>query len=112
VLRLPAVRGGRRRSVVVRRQHREAALARYFADATPVTLEAGRVALHSVVGAPVALDALVPGTLVGLRDADGHTVALGVVLAVDAAHGTLVVKTSAARADITAVTLGETTMAA
>jgi polynucleotide 5'-hydroxyl-kinase GRC3/NOL9 len=112
VLRLPAVRSARRRSVVVRRQHREAALARYFAEATPVTLDAGRVALHSVAGTPVALDALVPGTLVGLRDADGRTLGLGVVIAADTARGTLVVKTRAARADITAITLGETTVAA
>jgi polynucleotide 5'-hydroxyl-kinase GRC3/NOL9 len=112
VVRLPAVRGGRRRSVVVRRQHRDAALARYFAEATPVTLDAGRVALHSVAGAPVALDAVMPGTLVALRDAEDRTLGLGVILAADAARGTLLVKTSAAHGDIARVTLGETTVAA
>ena len=112
VVRLPAVRGGRRRTVVVRRQHRDAALARYFAEATPVTLDTARVALQSVAGAPVALDALVPGTLVALRDADDRTLGLGVILAADAARGTFLVKTSAARGDIARVTLGETTVAA
>jgi polynucleotide 5'-kinase involved in rRNA processing len=109
VVRLPAVRGGRPRSVLARRQHREAALARYFAGARIVTLDVHRVALRSVAGAPATLDALVVGTLVDLRDAEGRTLALGIVTAVDPARGTLVVKTGAAGGDVKTVTIGETT---
>ena len=112
LVRLPAIRGGRARTVVARRQHREAALARYFTGARIVTLDATRVALRSVTGAPVAVEAVVPGTLVGLRDADDWTRALGVVIAADPARGTVAVKTVAARGDVTTMTIGETTGAA
>jgi polynucleotide 5'-hydroxyl-kinase GRC3/NOL9 len=108
VLRLPAVRAGRSRSVVARRRHRDAVLARYLAAAREITLDATRVALRAITGAPVALDAIVPGTLVGLRDADGRTVALGVVTETDAPRGTLVVRTVAESADVKTVTIGET----
>jgi polynucleotide 5'-hydroxyl-kinase GRC3/NOL9 len=111
VVRLPAVRAGQARGAVARRQHRAAALERHFAAAREVTLDASCVALRSVTGAPVTLDAIVPGTLVGLRDAEDHPVALGVVTATDPAHGTLVVKTVAARGDVRTVTVGETTAA-
>jgi polynucleotide 5'-hydroxyl-kinase GRC3/NOL9 len=112
LVRLPAIRGARARTVVARRQHREAALARYFAGARDLTLDARRVALRSITGAPVALAALVPGTLVGLRDADDRTLALGVITAADPAHGTVAVRTVAARGDVKTMTIGETTGAA
>jgi polynucleotide 5'-hydroxyl-kinase GRC3/NOL9 len=105
VLRLPAVRDARPRSPAARRRHRESALARYFADARTVTLDATRVAVRSLGGDHVPLDALVPGTLVALRADDG-TLALGVLEGADSARGRLIVKTPRAATDVAAVTIG------
>lgn len=109
VLRLPAVHGTRRRTVADRRRHRAAVLARYFAEARAITLDATRVPLRSVAGDAVALDALVVGTLVGVRDAAGGSLALGAIEGVDSARQTLTLTTPAAPARIASVTIGETT---
>ena len=110
IVRLPAVRGLRARSPAVRRRHRELALARYFADARAVTLDAARIDLRSVVGAPVALETLIAGTLVALQAADGTTLALAVVEATDPARATLTVRTTRTGADVATVVIGETTL--
>jgi polynucleotide 5'-hydroxyl-kinase GRC3/NOL9 len=109
VLRLPAVRGGRPRTPAVRRRHRETALARYFAGAGTITLDARRVAVRALGGAAVALEALVAGTLVALRGANDDTLGLGVVEAADPVAATLAVRTSATAANVATVTVGETT---
>jgi polynucleotide 5'-kinase involved in rRNA processing len=70
VLRLPAVRVARPRSAAARKRHREVALARYFADARTITVDATRVAVRSLTGEPVALDMLVAGTLAALHGED------------------------------------------
>jgi len=109
VVRLPAVRGMRARSVTDRRRHREAALARYFTGAHALTLDATRIALRSVTGDPVDVTAVTPGTLVGLVGARGETLAVGAIDGVDAAKQTLTVTSHARAADIASVTIGETT---
>lgn len=111
VLRLPAMRGTAPRSPAARRRHREGVLARYFAGARAMTLEASRLTLRSASGAPLALDTLAPGVLVGLQDAGGATLALGVIEAADAAHETLTLRTPHTRADVATVVVGETTLA-
>ena len=111
IVRVPAVRGLRARSPAMRRRHRELALARYFADARAVTLDATRVDVRSVVGAPVALETLLAGTLVALNAADGATLALGVIEAADPARATLTLRTTHKGADVAAVVIGETTLA-
>ena len=107
IVRLPAVHGARPRSAADRRRHREAALARYFAGAHAVALDATRVALRSVAGEPVAIETLVPGTLVGVRGAGGETIALGTIERAE--HHTVTLTTHASPADIASVTIGETT---
>jgi polynucleotide 5'-kinase involved in rRNA processing len=111
VLRLPAVHGARPRTAADRRRHREAALARHLAGARTVWLEATHVALRSVTGAPVPLEALGAGTLVALRGGAGQLLALGVVEAVDAPGARLAVRTTATGA-VVELTIGETTAAA
>ena len=110
IVRLPAVRGLRARSPAVRRRHRELALARYFADARAVTLDATRLDLRSIVGAPVAVETLLAGTLIALKAADGATLALAVVEATDPARATLTVRTTYKGADVATVMIGETTL--
>lgn len=108
VLRLPAVRGGRPRTPAARRRHRETALARYFAGAATIMLDARRIPVRALGGAAVVLDAVATGTLVALHGATGDTLALGVVEAADPVTATLTVRTSAAAADVATVTVGET----
>ena len=108
VLRLPAVREGRPRTSAVRRRHRESALARHLADARPLTLDASRIAVRSLAGAPLALEQVTPGTIVALHDANGATLALGVVEAAEPAAGTVTVRTTRAAAEVAAITVGET----
>ena len=111
VIRLPAVRGARPRTAAARKRHREVALARYLDGARTITLDATRVAVRSVTGAPMTLDAVAAGTLVGLRGTDGTTVALGAIESVDHAQRTFAVRTTATDVSaIAAVTIGETTV--
>ncbi|HYE90708.1 MAG TPA: Clp1/GlmU family protein [Terriglobales bacterium] len=111
VLRLPVVTGGRPRSPAVRRRHREAALARYFADARAIVLDATRVALRSLRDEPAALADVTLGALIELRDADARTLGLGVVEAVDVERATLRVRTTAGARAVASVTIGEATAA-
>lgn len=82
VVRLPAHGRPRSRSQVARRQHRIEALAAYLRDARSVSVA------RSAVELPRGLQWTdVVGGLCGLDDADGNTIALGVVEEV--AHDTL-----------------------
>jgi len=109
LVRLPAVRGTRARSVADRRRHREAALARYFSGAREVALDARRVALRSVTGDSVDIATLAPGMLAGLHGPSGETLALGVIERAEPAGQTVTVTTHARAADVASVTIGETT---
>ncbi len=108
VVRLPAVRGGRPRTPVVRRRHREAALARHLVGARPMTLATARVSVRSLAGAPLPLEQVRSQTIVALHDAGGETLALGVVEAVDLAAGTVTVCTTPSAAGVATITVGET----
>ena len=112
LLRLPAVRGTRARSVADRRRHRELALARYLAGSEAITLDTTRVALRSITGEPVVVDAVMRGTLVAVRDARDVTLALGVVEGVVAGKGALTVRTHARATDVAGVTIGDLTITA
>jgi polynucleotide 5'-hydroxyl-kinase GRC3/NOL9 len=111
MLRLPAVRGTQSRSPDVRRRHRVAALARYFADARSMTLDTSRIALRTVTGAPVAPETLAEGTLVALQGTNGDTLALAVIDATDLGRNRLTLRTTYAGASVAAVVIGETTLA-
>ena len=76
-------------------------------DPPALTLDVTRVPLRSITGEPVAIDALVAGTLVGLRNAHGDTIGLGTLERAE--HHTVTLATHASPADIASVTIGETT---
>jgi polynucleotide 5'-hydroxyl-kinase GRC3/NOL9 len=81
VLRLPARGRARSRSQAVRRRHRADALDAYLRTAPAVAFARSRVA----VDAPPGLDpAAARGALCGLDDAQGRTLALGVVESITA----------------------------
>jgi len=109
VVRLPALSGVAPRTQAARRRHRELALARHLEGARPVVLDAARVAVRSIAGAPVALETIAPATVVAVHDRDGAALALGVVEAADASAGTLTVRTAHAAHGIASVTVGEMT---
>jgi polynucleotide 5'-hydroxyl-kinase GRC3/NOL9 len=109
VVRLPAVIGGRPRTQAARRQRRSHSLVRYFAEATPVTVNVPAVRVVSLRGDPVALSAIAPRTIAALDDAHGKTLALGIVEEIDAEHGVLAVRTSVRASSIARVRLGEAT---
>lgn len=139
ILRLPAVPAARPRSAEERRRRRERALAAYFAGAQAVTLDLdrlrgpepssgrGRAAAHAAPGetafgcsdAP-AHDGPFPDLsgddlrdmLVGLDDAAGETLGLGIVRACDRGTGTLVVETPVPGPAIDRVRLGRRPVAA
>lgn len=100
VLRLPAA-GGRRRTPEERRQHRERALRAYLADARPVDLRLGPVALRTVEGAEA-----VEGALAGVENAAGETLGLGRVIRVDRSASAVTVETPVAERAIAAVVVG------
>jgi polynucleotide 5'-hydroxyl-kinase GRC3/NOL9 len=110
LVRLPAVRGARPRSVADRRRHRAAALARYFEGAPPLTLSTARVAVRAVGGEPFT-GALVAGTLVGLHDRDGATLGVGAIDRASAGEETMTVIAHVRGTDVASVTIGETTLA-
>jgi polynucleotide 5'-hydroxyl-kinase GRC3/NOL9 len=89
VVRLAAASVVRRRSADERRRWRESAFATYFADARQVEVDLGRVLPGEPRHPGDALDDLV----VGLDRADGETLGLGVVRAVDLARRALVLQT-------------------
>jgi polynucleotide 5'-hydroxyl-kinase GRC3/NOL9 len=111
VLRLPAVLGGRRRTPVARRRHREEAVARHLTGARAITLDLGRVAVRSLAGEPVTLDTLVPGAVVALHAVGGEPLALGVVAGSDPTARTLTVASTCSAREVVLVTVGETTAA-
>jgi polynucleotide 5'-hydroxyl-kinase GRC3/NOL9 len=132
VLRLPPAAAARRRSAEERRRHRAQALAAYFRGARAVTLDlerlarAGRPACLAAAHRPPAPAAgpggscPVPGegplparlaeglrgTLVGLHDAAGETVGLGIIRGCDPDAGRLVVETPVPGGTIDGVRLG------
>lgn len=83
VVRLLAPGRPRSRSQIARRGHRAAALDRYLAGATVLSLDATRVTVTPPRGVP--REACL-GALCGLQDAAGMTVALGVVNEIDGAR--------------------------
>lgn len=94
----PAVRP---RDFAARRAHRAAAFRRYFADAAPLEVPWGRLA---VFPAPV----FSPGRLVALEDVQGFALALGIVLETDAANRTVSLLTPARSLEgVDAVRLGD-----
>jgi polynucleotide 5'-hydroxyl-kinase GRC3/NOL9 len=101
IVRLPALEGHAPRRQAARRAHRRRALDAYLRDARPVALDLARVRFT-----PPAHGRTVPGTIVGLCDAAGETVAIGVVREVDEAARRLVVETPAAPARVAAVAAG------
>ena len=109
VLRLPAIRGMRPRSPAARRRHRHAALARHLEGASPIVLEVACVEVRAITGESVSLENVTVGVIVALHAANGDTLALGVVDALDLAAGTLTVRTTHAAAEIAVVTVGEPT---
>jgi polynucleotide 5'-kinase involved in rRNA processing len=104
------VRGAQARSPATRRRHREAALARYFADARTVIVDLTRVALRAASGAPLTAQPLPAGTLVALEDAEGMTLALGAIETIDTVGRTVTVRTPVAGEAIGALIVGETTL--
>lgn len=108
VVRLPALEPTHPRSAAARRRHRDAALAHHLEGAQLVALDARRVAVNDLTGDAMPLADVSPGAVAGLYAADGATMALGVVHAVDARAGQLVVRTTRSAAEIAAITIGET----
>jgi polynucleotide 5'-hydroxyl-kinase GRC3/NOL9 len=101
ILRLAAAHAVRLRSTDERRRWREAAFARYFADARSIELDARRVVSD---GSWRPGDALAsPDVLVGLDGPDGETLGLGVVREVDVAGRALLVETPVPAAGIAVV---------
>jgi polynucleotide 5'-hydroxyl-kinase GRC3/NOL9 len=109
IVRLPAVLGGRSRSPAARRQRRSQSLARHFAGARTMTLNASTVAVLSLRGEPVVLSAIAPRTIVALEDARGDALGLGIVDEVDGVNGVLAIRTTADAASIAIVRVGEAT---
>jgi polynucleotide 5'-hydroxyl-kinase GRC3/NOL9 len=92
ILRLAAGRGARRRSPLERRRRREAAFAAYFADAARVELDLGRI-VPGETERPERGPSDLEDVVVGLDGADGETLGLGIVRAVDVDRGTAAVDT-------------------
>lgn len=99
IRRLAVSREARHRSTEARRQHREAALRRYFRGSRPVVLDLARVAVLTPGGDPSDPE----GALVGLLDAAGETLGLGRVLEISRTGGTLVLDTPASADEIATV---------
>lgn len=101
VIDLAATPAVRPRDPTMRRAHRAAAFRQYFADAAPLEVPWGRLA---VFPAPV----FSPGRLVALEDARGFALALGVVLEMDAIRRTLSLLTPARSLEgVDAIRLGD-----
>ena len=105
VVRLPAAPTARR-TPTARRHAREQALQAHLAGAAPVTLDLARVTARPALprrGLTV-IDAA--GALVGLDDADGRTLGLGWISAIDAAKGRVTVETRVDGARVAGVAIG------
>ena len=105
VVRLPAA-PTMRRTATVRRRAREQALEAHLAGAVPVTLDLARVPARPALprrGLTV-IDAA--GALVGLDDADGRTLGLGWISAIDTAKGRVTVETRVDGATIAGIVIG------
>ncbi|RME37799.1 MAG: hypothetical protein D6793_03715 [Thermoflexia bacterium] len=101
VVDLAAVPAVQPRDAVARRAHRAAAFRRYFADAAPLEVPWGQMA---VFPAPV----FSPGRLVALEDARGFALALGVVLEMNATRRTVSLLTPARSLEgVDAIRLGD-----
>jgi polynucleotide 5'-hydroxyl-kinase GRC3/NOL9 len=86
VVELPVINVVRRRGVPTRRAHRAKVFRRYFAGTGVLYLSLRE---RAILGGRT----LVPRRLVALRDAQGFTLALGVVLKFDADNDELIVRT-------------------
>jgi polynucleotide 5'-hydroxyl-kinase GRC3/NOL9 len=105
IVRLAAA-ATRRRSAAARRLARHRALQAHLAGAVPVTLDLTRVPAR-VAPAMRGLTVVdVDGALVGLDDADGRTLGLGWVTALDVAKARLTVDTCIDGRAIAAVAIG------
>ncbi len=108
ILRLPVGPRARRRSAAERRRHREAALAGYFHDSTRLRLSISGLELRFTSDRP---DRAWPGdpgdlegALVGLDDADGDTLGVGAIRALDSVE--VLVDTPLRRVPVAGLRLG------
>lgn len=105
IVRLPAA-ATTRRSAAARRLARDRALQAHLAGAVPVTLDLTRVQARVAPAVRGLAVVEVQGALVGLDDADGRTLGLGWVTAVDLAKARLTVDTRVDGRKIAAVAIG------
>jgi polynucleotide 5'-hydroxyl-kinase GRC3/NOL9 len=115
ILRLPALGSRSGRSAVARRLRRQRALAAYFGSARPLSLDLERVALRGPAparlgppppGARGEVEAALVGALAGLEDADGETIAVGVVQRLDVTRRRLDVLAPVPAGAVAAVCIG------
>ncbi|HXJ84558.1 MAG TPA: Clp1/GlmU family protein [Candidatus Methylomirabilis sp.] len=108
VLRLAVGAHARRRSAAERRRHRQAALDAYFHDATPRSLSVSALALRLVSDRsdPMSGPDRVEPALVGLDDASGDTLGLGVFRAVNGLDRTLLVDTPVHEGEVAGLRAG------
>jgi polynucleotide 5'-hydroxyl-kinase GRC3/NOL9 len=100
IIELPVINVVRRRGVPTRRAHRAKVFRRYFAGTGVLYLP---LRDRAILGGRT----LVPRRLVALRDAQGYTLALGVILRFDADNDGLIVRTPLADASaVDAIHLG------
>jgi polynucleotide 5'-hydroxyl-kinase GRC3/NOL9 len=107
VVRLPAVVGAQPRSQGARRQRRVESLARHFAHGTRRTVDAADVRVISLRGEPVELASVAPHTMVGLENAHGETLGVGLIEEIDTRRGTLSLQTTCAEERFASVRVGE-----
>jgi polynucleotide 5'-hydroxyl-kinase GRC3/NOL9 len=105
IVRLP-VSPTARRSPAARRQARRRALDAYLAGAAAVTLDLARVRVRPAPAARGLTVAEAEGVLVGLESADGGTLGLGWLSALDLGRAQLTVHTTVVPACIAAVAFG------
>jgi polynucleotide 5'-hydroxyl-kinase GRC3/NOL9 len=113
ILRLPAGASARRRSAEERRRHRESALRAYFRGAAPLRLGLPPLWIRSTsdrAEAPALEDReALEGALVGLDDADGDTLGLAAVRAIDLTDRALLVDTPVPGSRVAGLRLGHPT---
>ncbi len=112
IRRLPVGERARRRSAEERRQHREAALEAYFRCAAPRRLALSGLPVRLMSdrqdAAPLAFSGRDEwaGALIGLDDAEGDTLGIGAIRAVDLADHALLLDTPVRDAHIAGLRLG------
>jgi polynucleotide 5'-hydroxyl-kinase GRC3/NOL9 len=104
IVRVAASPAATRRTQTHRRHFRDRAFEEYLRGATSIRLPMERVDTRAPRGAPPP--AIVEGLLVGIHGADGETLGVGRVRAVDAAGASVVVDTPVTPAQIARVVAG------